>query len=125
MAQRRKSKPTLRLLSDEDVHGAVIRGLQRTAPHIDLVRAHDVGLGGSHDRSVLEWAAREGRVIITDDANTMIGFAWERVRSGQPMAGVLALRDGATIGSAIHDLILAGECWTPEEVRDRVWYIPL
>jgi predicted nuclease of predicted toxin-antitoxin system len=109
----------LRLLSDEDVHGAVIRGLQRTAPHIDLVRAHDVGLGGSHDRSVLEWAAREGRVIITDDANTMIGFA------GQPMAGVLALRDGATIGSAIQDLILAGERWTPEEVKDRVWYIPL
>ena len=32
----------LRLASDADVHGEIIRGLRRRLPEIDLVRARDV-----------------------------------------------------------------------------------
>jgi hypothetical protein len=31
----------LRLASDADVHGGIVRGLRRRAPGIDLVRAQD------------------------------------------------------------------------------------
>src|SRR5947208_2155595 len=34
----------LRLASDADVHGDIIRGLRRRLPEIDLVRAQDVAL---------------------------------------------------------------------------------
>jgi hypothetical protein len=34
------------------------------------------------DPDVLEWAAREGRILLTHDVNTMLGHAWDRVRLG-------------------------------------------
>ena len=39
----------LRLLSDEDVHDDIIRGLRRRAPNLDIIRAVDVGLGQRPD----------------------------------------------------------------------------
>jgi predicted nuclease of predicted toxin-antitoxin system len=79
----------LPLLADEDVHGDIIRGLLRRQPTIDLVRVQDVGLANTPDTQILEWAANEGRVLITQDESTMIGFAWARVRARQPMPGVI------------------------------------
>lgn len=35
----------LRLISDEDVHDDIIRGLRRREPTLDIVRAVDVGPG--------------------------------------------------------------------------------
>ena len=49
----------LRLASDADVHGDIIRGLRRRLPVIDLVRAQDALLEGTLDPDVLAWAATE------------------------------------------------------------------
>ncbi len=40
----------LRLASDADVHGDIIRGLRRRAPEIDLVRAQDALPEGTPDQ---------------------------------------------------------------------------
>ena len=72
----------LPLAADEDVSGSIIRGLRRRLPDVDLVLVLEAGLGGSHDTIALEWAATEGRVFITQDENTLVGFAWDRVRLG-------------------------------------------
>ena len=69
----------MRFLTDENFDGRVIRGLIRRNPGIDLVRAVDVGLGGVEDPDVLAWAAAEGRIVLTHDVSTMVGFAYERV----------------------------------------------
>lgn len=66
----------LRLVSDEDVHDDIIRGLRRREPALDIVRVLDVGLDHTPDPIILVWAAREGRVLVTGDLNTMVGFAW-------------------------------------------------
>jgi hypothetical protein len=115
----------LRLVSDEDVHGSIVRGLWRRAPNLDLVQVQDVGLARTPDPQILEWAAQEGRVVITEDVNTMVGFAWERVKTGLPMPGVLVVRETGRIGRAIDDILLVAECCTPDEVKDQVWYLPL
>jgi hypothetical protein len=116
----------LRLASDEDVHGDIVRGLWRRAPALDLVRAVDVGLGNTPDPDILAWAAAEGRVLITEDVNTMVGFAWQRVRQGQPMPGVLALLGTGGIGRAIDDILLIVQAYTADEMRaEAVIYIPL
>ena len=81
----------LRLISDEDVHDDIFRGLRRREPTLDIVRARDVGLDRTPDRIILEWAASQERILFTGDLNTMVGFAWARVQSPQPMPGVLAL----------------------------------
>jgi hypothetical protein len=65
----------LQLASDADVHGEIIRGLRRRAPDIDLVRVQDELAEGTPDPDVLAWAAAEGRVLISNDRNTMIAEA--------------------------------------------------
>ncbi len=77
-------------LSDEDFNNRIVRGLLRRFPHLDLVRTQDVGLAGKHDTKVLEWAAREGRLVLTHDFATMLDFAYNRIECGLPMPGVIA-----------------------------------
>ena len=115
----------LRLASDEDVHEAIVRGLIRRVAGLDLVRVVDEGLGSTPDPQILEWAAREGRVLITADVNTMVGAAYERIEQGRPVPGVLALTPRVGIGLAIEDITLVVECGTDEDVRNQVKFIPL
>jgi Domain of unknown function (DUF5615) len=114
----------LRLLSDEDVHDDIIRGLCRREPTLDIVRAMDVGLDHTPDPIILAWAASHQRVLITGDLNTMVGFAWARVLSAQPMPGVLALLENIGIGRVIDDILLVALCYAPEEIKDQVLFIP-
>jgi hypothetical protein len=79
----------LRLASDADVHGEIIRGLRRRLPQIDLIRAQDALPEGTPDPEVLVWAAAENRILITNDRNTMVGFAYQRVATGEPMPGLI------------------------------------
>jgi hypothetical protein len=81
----------LRLISDEDVHDDIIRGLRRREPTLDIVRAVDVGLDHTPDPIILAWAAGKERILVTGDLNTMVGFAWARVQAGVDMPGALAL----------------------------------
>ena len=115
----------LRLVSDEDVHDDIIRGLRRREPALEIVRVQDVGLGRTPDPLILEWAAGDGRVLITGDLNTMVGFAWGRVQSGLPMPGVLALLENVGIGRVIDDILLVAQCYTADKIIDQVLYIPL
>jgi hypothetical protein len=114
----------LRLVSDEDVHDDVIRGLRRREPNLDIVRAVDVGLGHMPDPIILAWAASQGRILVTGDLNTMVGFAWARVQSAQPMPGMLALLENSGVGRVIDDILLVALCYAPEEIKDQVVYIP-
>ena len=75
----------LRLAADENFNNDIIRGLLRRKPELDIVRIQDVGLSGAEDPTVLEWAAREGRVLLTHDVTTMTRYTYERVRARQPM----------------------------------------
>jgi hypothetical protein len=115
----------LRLATDEDVHDDIIRGLLRREPTLDIVRVVDIGLGRTPDPIILDRMAGESRVLITGDLNTMVGFAWARVTAGLPMPGVLALKENVGIARVIDDILLVAMCYTPEEMKDQVLYIPL
>jgi hypothetical protein len=52
----------LRLASEADVLGDIIRGLRRRRADLDLVRAQDALPEGTADPEVLAWAAVENRV---------------------------------------------------------------
>jgi hypothetical protein len=114
----------LRLISDEDVHDDILRGLRRREPALDIVRAIDVGLGHTPDPIILAWAASHQRVLITGDLNTMVGFAWARVQSAEPLAGVLALLENAGVGRVIDDILLVALCYASGEIKDQVVFIP-
>ncbi len=58
----------VRFLADENFNNAILRGLLRRKPDIDIVRVQDVGLSGASDPEILAWAAREDRLVLTHDA---------------------------------------------------------
>ena len=60
----------MRLLSDENFNGAIVRGLMRRLPELDFVRVQDVGLTHTDDPVILQWAANEGRILLTYDVAT-------------------------------------------------------
>jgi hypothetical protein len=116
----------LRLVSDADVHGEIIRGLHRRLPPIDLLRIQDALPEGTPDIDVLAWAAAESRVLITNDRNTMVGFAYRRVATGMSMPGIIVTTNEQSIGSAIDDILLITEYMTDAEIRDQiVVFLPL
>ena len=110
----------LRLASDADVNGDIIRGLRRDSPEIDLVRVQDVLPEGTPDPEVLEWATAENRVLLTNDRKTMVGFANQRAKAGELMPGLIATTNNQPVGSAIEDILLVAECMSEEEIRERV-----
>ena len=115
----------LRLAADENLNGDIVRGLVRRIPTLDIVRVQDVGLSGADDPSVLQWAADQGRIVVTHDASTLTKHALDRVAAGQPMPGVFEVRSVAPIGKAIDDLILLAECSREGEWEGQVHFLPL
>jgi hypothetical protein len=115
----------LLLAADENFNNDIIRGLLRRNPELDIVRIQDNGLSGVDDPSVLEWAAKEGRILLTHDVTTVSRYAYERVQKGQPMPGVFEVSRGVPISCAIEDILLLAECSLEGEWEGQVRYLPL
>jgi predicted nuclease of predicted toxin-antitoxin system len=115
----------LRLASDEDFDNDILRGLIRQRPELDIVRVQDIGLASKHDTLLLEWAAQESRIILTHDRQTMTKYAYERLRSGQPMPGILVVRQSLPIGGIIENILLLLEASLVGEWEGQVRYVPL
>ena len=115
----------LRLISDQNFNGRIIRRLRRRMPEINLARALDLGLDRADDPVLLQRAADEDRIVLTHDVNTIPRFAYDRVRATLPMPGVFLVAKSMPIGQAIEELLLAVECYSPDELRNLVTYFPL
>ena len=115
----------LKLATDENFNNDIVRGLLRREKHLDLVRIQDAGLSGATDPELLEWAAREGRVILSHDVSTLTRCAYERVSKGLSMPGVFEANRAVPIGTAIDDILLLAELSLPNEWEGRVIYLPL
>jgi hypothetical protein len=115
----------IRLISDQNFNGRVLRGANRRVAHLDLIRALDVGLATADDPMLLDWAAAHDRILLTHDINTIPAFAWDRVRLGLVMPGVLVFTSTMSIGQAIDELILVVEGSSPDDWKDMVTYFPL
>jgi len=115
----------MRWAADENLNNGIIRGLLRRRPDVDIVRIQDAGLSGADDPTVLEWAAREGRVLLTHDVSTITHFAYERVRSHEPMPGVFEISRSLPVGAVIEDLLLLTDGSLKNEWEGQIRYLPL
>jgi hypothetical protein len=115
----------LRLVADENLNHDLIRGILRRMPSLDLLRAQEVGLRQADDPKVLEWAAREDRIVLTHDVNTMPAFAFDRILRNERMPGLFVVSQQAALASVIDDIILIAEWGVPGKWDGRVIYLPL
>jgi predicted nuclease of predicted toxin-antitoxin system len=102
-------------LADENFKRQIVSGLLRRNPSIDIIRVQDAGLTGTPDPALLDWAATNRRIVLTHDVQTLVGFAWSRVRTSKPMAGLIVVGRRVPIAAAIEELLLIAECSTAEE----------
>ena len=115
----------LALLIDENLNHRILRRLLRTIPYLDYTLATAVGLKGADDTVVLTLAAKENQILVTHDLQTIPKHAYERVKAGLPMPGVVAVPDGLPIGRVIEDLAVIVECAVSAEIQSLVIYLPL
>lgn len=102
-----------------------MRGLLGRKPDLDIARIQDAGLSGADDPTILECTAREGRVLLTHDASTIIRYAYERIRAGKSMPGIFEVSRNVPIGIAIEDILLLAECSLDNEWEGQIRYLPL
>lgn len=114
----------LKFLADENFDNTIVRGLFRRNPTLDIVRVQDVGLSGKDDPTVLEWAAQEERVLLTHDVSTITRYAYDRVKEGQSMPGVIEISANTFIGQVIEDILLLVECGQYGELDAQIFYLP-
>jgi predicted nuclease of predicted toxin-antitoxin system len=114
----------LRLLIDQDFDHDILRGLRLRLAALDAVTAHESGLDRKTDPEVLDWAATQGRIVVTHDRNTMTRFAHDRIREGQPMPGIFVVSREMPVGKAIADLQVLLECSKEGEWDRLVVFVP-
>jgi hypothetical protein len=115
----------VRFLIDEDFDNDILRGVLRRLPQLDIVRAQDVELSGAKDPVILDWAAREGRILLTHDVSTMTKYALAMVNAGMPMPGLFSVSQSLAIGKAIEEIVTLAECSEEGEWQGQVRYLPL
>jgi hypothetical protein len=115
----------LRFLADENFNNQIVRGVLRRNSDVDIVRVQDVGLAEADDPTVLEWAAQNGRIVITHDVTTMTNFAYERVQAGLSMPGLFEVSRRVPVGLAIEEILLLDECSLEGEWEGQVRFLPL
>jgi predicted nuclease of predicted toxin-antitoxin system len=115
----------IRWLADENFNGKILRALRRELPDIDLIRVQDTALLQAPDPQVLAWAAQESRLLLTQDVETMVGFANARVAQGLPMSGVIVLRHTLRLSTAIDDILTIASASDIGDWANRVVFLPL
>lgn len=115
----------LQFVADENFNNDILRGIRRRNKAIDIVRVQDEGLSGAMDPMLLEWAAGAGRLVLTHDVSTMTAFAYDRVRAGLSMPGIVEASRELSIGKAIEDILLLAECSQEGEWEGQIIYLPL
>ena len=124
----RDADKRIRFLGDEDFRDAIIEGLRRKQPEVDILTAVEVGTLGRPDPAVLAHALEHGRIVLTHDKRTMPqhrGAFLLTLAPGQHSPGVFVVPQRMATGPAIEELLLIWEASEPGEWRDRVTYLPL
>jgi hypothetical protein len=113
---------TVRLYMNHHVPAAITEGLRRR--NADVVTAFEDGAATWDDDRLLTRATELGRVLFSQDEDLLaVTRAW--LDAGKEFSGlVYAHQLGITIGQAVKDLELIAKALDPEDMRNRIEFIP-
>ena len=109
--------------ADADLDPDIGRGLRRREPSLDFRHAADIIPDGTPDAEVLRAAADAGRVLVTRDIRTMRAH-FQAFVAERESPGVLLIPSSRTTGAAIEGLLMVWLTWTPEDLRNQLWWLP-
>ena len=115
----------VRFLADASLHHAIVAGCLRREPSIDFLSAHAARLDGVSDAHVLALAARQNRILVTHDFQTMPKHFGEFIATGRSSPGVFLVKQRTPLAQVIEELVLVWATSEPTDWTDRILEIPL
>lgn len=114
---------SLRYYMDQHVDERITNGLRRRG--IDVLTAHEDNNSAAPDEFLLARATELGRVIFSQDKDFLrIGSQWQQ--NDQAFAGIIYSHQlHITVGQAVRDLEFMSQALEPEEMLNKVEFIPL
>ncbi|HWL95580.1 MAG TPA: DUF5615 family PIN-like protein [Phycisphaerae bacterium] len=107
---------------DHNIPAAVANGLRRRG--IDVITAFEDGFDCENDPTIFDRAQALHRVFFTHDYG-FLRMAAARQRTGEDFVGlVFAHQNGFNVGAGIRHLLFLADNNAPEQMRNRVDYIP-
>jgi hypothetical protein len=98
--------------------GLLLRG-------VDVITAYEDGASDIDDPELLDRAGELERVLFTQDDDFLVE-ATKRQREGIPFRGVIyAHQLRVSIGTCIHDFEIIAKAGEPEDLINRVQFLPL
>jgi Domain of unknown function (DUF5615) len=114
---------TISLYMDHHVPSAIASGLRQRA--VDVLTAAEDGTAALDDEQLLDRAMLLERALFSEDRD-LLAIAHQRQRMGREFAGlVYAHQLSISIGQAVRDLELVAKVLDPNDIRNRVEYLPL
>jgi hypothetical protein len=114
---------SLNLYMDVHVRRAITNGLRRR--NVNVLTAQEDGGDELDDPPLLDRATSLKRVLFSQDQDLLIEAA-RRQRTGELFAGVIYVhQEKLTIGQIVKDLELISKAYEPDDVKNRVEYLPL
>ncbi|MFO0811939.1 MAG: DUF5615 family PIN-like protein [Gemmatales bacterium] len=115
----------VRYLADEDFRFTIVQAVRRLEPAIEIMTVQELGLSGSTDGEVLDFAHRHEWIIVSHDVNTLKGEAEARVRGDQGVAGVFLVAQLAPTRAIAESLVLIWSASTLDEWKNLIEYLPI
>ena len=115
----------MKFLTDEDFDNRILRGVSRRLPDLDILRVQDTEVASASDQAVLEWAAKEGRILLSHDVNTMTLFFRQHLEKGLSSPGIFFISQSLPVGFVIDELVLVATFSFDGEYTNQMNFIPL
>jgi len=115
----------IRFQADADINPRLLTLVYRLEPAIDFASALNPDLTGMPDAHVLELAANQSRILVTNDRNTMIDHFRRRIEAGRSSPAVFfVLAQNAPVAAIAEAIILIWATSTPADWADGITYLP-
>ena len=114
----------IRFLADASLQHHIVSGCLRREPALDFKPAVVAGLEGLSDLRVLDLAAQENRILVTQDIRTMPENFAQFLEAGNRSPGVLMISQNVPTKEAIDTLVLIWAASEPEEWTNRIAVLP-
>jgi len=115
---------SVRFLADADLNQAIVTGVREREAVVDFMTTTKAKLEGQEDPDVLEFAANQGRVLVSHDTSTMPVHFSARLRSGLTSPGIFLVRQRFAVGQIVEALLLVWSASSPADWAGQIHYLP-
>ena len=77
------------------------------------------------DPDILIWREGNDFVLVTNNRRTMPRHLADHLTAGRHVPGIVMLDDDLGIGGNVEELLLIAGASLPDEIRDRIIYLPI